>query len=401
MPVAKPSALIAGHCSSVRPDSIPLARCAAIVSRPFTVIQLVPALDSGGVERAVIEISQALVRAGHRALVVSAGGRLEPELSRIGAEHIRLDIGHKSLWSLRHVVALRRLFRQVDIVHARSRLPAWLGWMAWKSMRGRRPCFVTTVHGLNSVGGYSGVMMRGERVIAVSNTVRDHIIQHYPETSVDRIRVIPRSLDPEQFPHGYRASAAWRAAFDTEYPIAAGRRWICLPGRGTRLKGHDDALRLLAALRAVGADVVLILLGAQQADRSAYVDELRGEATRLGVADSLVITPPRSDVRDVMSQCAFVLQLSRKPEAFGRTVVEALHLGVPVMGWSHGGVGELLTELYPGGRIALGDEHALLLRAQEFLTEAPSPAAFGHYRLEQMQAATLAVYQELLDEAAR
>ncbi len=349
----------------------------------------------------MIEISEALVRAGHRALVVSAGGRLESELSSIGAEHIRLDIGHKSLWSLRHVVALRRLFRQVDIVHARSRLPAWLGWLAWKSMRGRRPRFVTTVHGLNSVGGYSGVMMRGERVIAVSNTVRDHITQHYPDTQVGKIRVIPRSLDPERFAHGYRASAAWRAAFEAEYPIAAERRWICLPGRGTRLKGHDDALRLLAALRAAGSNVVLILLGAEQADRSTYVDELRSEAMRLGVADSLVITPPRSDVRDVMSQSAFVLQLSRKPEAFGRTVVEALNLGVPVIGWSHGGVDELLTELYPSGRVALGDAHSLLLRAQEFLTKAPAAAVFAHYRLEQMQAATLAVYQELLDEVAR
>jgi glycosyltransferase involved in cell wall biosynthesis len=396
-----PNARTVGHCSHAWPDSIPLARRAAIVSRPYAVVQLVPALNSGGVERAVIEISEALVRAGHRALVVSAGGRLEPELSRIGAEHIRLDIGRKSLWSSRHVVALRRLFRQVDIVHARSRLPAWLGWLAWKSMGRPRPRFVTTVHGLNSPGGYSGVMMRGERVIAVSHTVRDHITQHYPKTPVGRIRVIPRSLDPVQFPRGYQASAAWRAAFEAEYPIAAGRRWICLPGRGTRLKGHDDALRLLAALRTAGADVVLILLGAEQSDRSAYVDELRSEAMRLGVADALVITPPRSDVRDVMSQSAFVLQLSRKPEAFGRTVVEALNLGVPVIGWSHGGVGELLAELYPSGRVALGDEHALLLRAREFLAEAPAPAAFGHYRLEQMQAATLAVYQELLDEAAR
>lgn len=345
----------------------------------------------------MLEISDALVRAGHRSIVVSAGGRLEDELRRIGAEHIRLDIGRKSLWTLRHVVALRRLFQQVDIVHARSRLPAWLAWLAWKSIRRTRPRFVTTVHGLNSVGWYSGVMMRGERVIAVSNTVREHIMRHYPGAPQDRIHVIARSLDPSQFPHGHQASSEWRAKFEAEYPALTGRRWICLPGRGTRLKGHDDALRLLAALRSADVDVALVLLGAEQAERDAYVEELRSEARRLGVADALAITPPRSDVRDVMVQSAFVLQLSRKPEAFGRTVVEALNLGVPVLGWAHGGVGELLSELYPAGRVELGDEAELQQRALQFLIQAPKPERFDHYRLAQMQAATLSVYRELLD----
>jgi glycosyltransferase involved in cell wall biosynthesis len=370
------------------------------VSPSYTVVQLVPALNSGGVERAVLEISEALLRAGHHSIVVSAGGRMEAELRRMGAEHVTLDIGRKSLWTLRHMMVLRRIFRRADIVHARSRLPAWLGWLAWKSMRGGRPRFVTTVHGLNSVGWYSGVMMRGERVIAVSNTVRDHIVRHYPGTALDRIRVIPRSLDPLQFPQGYQASAEWRTTFEAAFPASAGRRWICLPGRGTRLKGHDDALRLLAGLRSAGADVALVLLGAEQAGRNAYIDELRGEARRLGVADALVITAPRSDVREVMVQSAFVLQLSRKPEAFGRTVVEALNLGVPVLGWAHGGVGELLAELYPAGRVELGNEAELLERARQFLIEAPPPQRFDHYRLEQMQAATLAVYRELLDGTA-
>ena len=92
----------------------------------LTVVQLLPALDGGGVERSTLEIADALVRAGHRALVVSAGGRLVPRLEALGAQHVTLDIGRKSLWTLRHVAALRRLFAEerADIVHARSRLPA-------------------------------------------------------------------------------------------------------------------------------------------------------------------------------------------------------------------------------------------------------------------------------------
>ena len=370
------------------------------MSQAFRVVQLVPALESGGVERAVLEVAEALVAAGHRAVVVSAGGRLVADLERIGAEHIVLDIGRKALLSLRHIFKLRRILADVDIVHARSRFPAWLAWLTLKTLRTRRPRLVTTVHGLNSVNTYSAVMMRGERVIAISQTVRDHILRHYPDVSAERIRLIPRGIDPARFPQCHRAAAGWRAAFEAAYPAAANKRWICMPGRGTRLKGHEDALRLLADLRTHGAAVALILLGAEQPHRSEYIVELRAMAQHLGIAEDVVITPPRSDVCDVMSASALVLQLSRKPEAFGRTVVEALNIGVPVLGWAHGGVGELLRELYPEGAVTLGDTAALAQAANELLTRAPIPKAFEHYRLQQMQEATLAVYRELLAEAA-
>ncbi|MBP7599068.1 MAG: glycosyltransferase, partial [Pseudoxanthomonas sp.] len=166
--------------------------------RRLTVVQLLPALESGGVERSTLEIADALVRAGHRAVVVSAGGRLVPTLQASGAEHITLDIGRKSLLTLRHVPALRRLFAEVgaDIVHARSRLPAWIGLRALRGMPApSRPRFVTTMHGLNSPGRYSAVMTRGERVICVSDTVRRYLLQHYPRTDPDRLVVIPRGID--------------------------------------------------------------------------------------------------------------------------------------------------------------------------------------------------------------
>ena len=135
--------------------------------RRLTVVQLLPALESGGVERSTLEIAEALLRAGHRAIVVSNGGRLLPQLEALGAEHVALDIGRKSPFTFRHVPALRKLFREVDadIVHARSRLPAWLAWFALRGMRERRPHFVTTAHGLNSPSRYSAIMARGERVV--------------------------------------------------------------------------------------------------------------------------------------------------------------------------------------------------------------------------------------------
>ena len=150
----------------------------------MTVLQMLPALESGGVERGTVEIAAALVRAGHRALVMSAGGRLVPELEALGAEHIPLPVGRKSLLTFRHVSRVRRLLRErgVDVLHLRSRLPAWVGWLAWRGLPAvERPRLVTTVHGFYTVGRYSSVMTRGERVIAVSESVRDYILENYPQ----------------------------------------------------------------------------------------------------------------------------------------------------------------------------------------------------------------------------
>ena len=373
--------------------------------RRLAVVQLLPALESGGVERSTLEIAEALVRAGHRALVVSAGGRLLPALLQTGAEHFTLDIGRKSLLTLRHLPALKQLFtdEQVDVVQARSRLPAWLGWKAVQGMAGAtRPHFVTTVHGLNSPGWYSEVMTRGERVVCVSDTVREYVLQHYPRTDPDRLRVIPRGIDTAQFPRATQPDAAARSQVAALHPALAGQGpLLLLPGRGTRLKGHVDALRLLAALRAQGSAACLWLPGAREAGREAYIAEMENEASRLGIAGSVAFTAPTTRIAEAYAACDLVLQLSRKPEAFGRTVIEALSVGRPVLGWAHGGVGELLAGLQPAGAVPAFDETRLAATAQALLAQPPPALATMPYTLQAMQDATLALYQELADDDDR
>ncbi|MET0580940.1 MAG: glycosyltransferase [Pseudoxanthomonas sp.] len=373
--------------------------------RRLTVVQLLPALQSGGVERSTIEISQALADAGHRALVVSAGGRLLPALQKTGAEHVTLDIGRKSLLTLRHLPALRKLFvrEQADIVHARSRLPAWLGLKAVQGIaQARRPHFVTTMHGLNSPGRYSAVMTYGERVICVSESVRRYVLEHYPRTDPGKLRVIPRGIDTGQFPRVARADQALRSGFASQFPRLAGQGpLLLLPGRGTRLKGHVDALRLLAGLRHQGSDARLWLPGAREAGREDYIAEMEAEASRLGIAEATAFTAATSRIADAYAASDLVLQLSRKPESFGRTVIEALSVGRPVLGWAHGGVGELLAELQPQGAVPPFDEAALLSQAQALLAHPPSPLATMPYTLRAMQDATLDLYQELADEPER
>ncbi len=372
--------------------------------RPLTVLQLLPALESGGVERSTLEVSAALVAAGHRALVVSAGGRLLPALLDAGAEHVALDIGRKSLATLGLVRPLRRLLAEqgVDIVHARSRLPAWIGWRALRGLpAAARPRFVTTVHGLNSPSRYSQVMVRGERVVCVSDTVRGYVLRHYPRTDPARLRVIPRGIDPAAFPRAPLPDRAARAVAVAADPRLGGDGpLLLLAGRGTRLKGHADALDLLSALRADGLDARLWMPGARDPARAAYVGELEARARELGLEDAVAITPPTSAIAAAYAASDLVLQLSRKPEAFGRTVVEALSTGRPVLGWDHGGVGELLRELQPAGAIPAFDAAALragahALLARDAAAAATIPALPHRYTLRSMQDATLSVYDEL------
>lgn len=367
------------------------------MSHRLTVVQLVPALHAGGAERSTLEVARALVAAGHRSVVISAGGRMTERLEAEGSRHIVLDIGRKSLASLGMVRPLRQCLRDMapDIVHARSRVPAWLGYWALRGLR-PAPHFVTTVHGMNSPGFYSGVMLRGERVIAVSQSVRDYVLAHYPRVDATRIRVVPRGIDTGEFAYGYRPDDGWKQAFFAQFPQLAGAPLLTLPGRGTRLKGHHDAIELLAALGSREVDARLLLMGVIEPGREAYVEELRELVTRHGLQDRVVMTSTRDDVRDVFAISALVLQLSNKPETFGRTVVEALALCRPVLGYAHGGVGELLAELYPAGRVPPGDLEKLTERAAELLRLAPSIAPLSRYRLRDMQRDTLAVYEELI-----
>ncbi len=366
--------------------------------RRLTVVQLLPAMESGGVERSTLEIADAMVQAGHRAIIVSAGGRLLSQLQALGAEHVALDIGRKSLLTLRHVRTLRGLFdrHDVDIVHARSRLPAWLARFALRGLpAASRPRFVTTVHGLNSPSRYSAIMTSGERVICVSQTVRDYVLQHYPRTDPTKLRVIPRGIDPAAFPRAPSPDSAARERVAGLYPALGGQGpLLLLPGRGTRLKGHVDALRLLAQLRGQGLDARLWMPGARQPGRAAYIDELERQSRNLGIERSIAFTEPTTAIAHAYAACDLVLQLSRKPEAFGRTVLEALSVGRPLLGWAHGGVGELLAQWQSQGAITPFDDAALLQGALTMLAHPPAPVTMPD-SLRAMQQATLACYEEL------
>ena len=372
--------------------------------KPLKVLQLLPALDSGGVERGTLEIARALVAAGHESVVLSKGGRLVEQLQREDSRHIARDLGRKSPATFLQYRALRRLFEaeRFDIVHARSRLPAWVAWLAWRGMPANaRPHFVTTVHGMHSVSRYSAIMCAGERVIAVSDTVRDYIRTYYPpgrwpHLTDERITVIPRGIDPAEFPRDYQPSDEWLARFRAEFPQIAGRKVLTLPGRLTRLKGHHDFITLVGKLVAEGLDVAGLIVGGEDPKRPGYAKEIRERVQAEGLGERIVFTGHRNDVREIYAVSDCVLSLSSTPESFGRTVLEPLAMGRPVVGYAHGGVAEILGELFPYGAVAKGDVEAVTARAADVVAgRTPVVELNTRFLLERMQAQTLAVYGAL------
>ena len=369
------------------------------VFRPLTVLQVVPELEMGGVERGTVEVAKELVRRGHRSLVASAGGRMVSQLESLGTRHFQLPLNRKSPGTLRSILPLRRLIQreQVDILHVRSRLPAWIAWFVWRSLPSRsRPRLVTTVHGLYSANRYSRIMTRGEAVVAVSDAARDYIVNSYPDADASSIEVIHRGVAAADFPHGFRADAAWMSSFDEEFPATLGKQLLTLPGRLVRLKGHSTFLRLIARLRAEGHPVHGLIVGGVSPSRREYAASIHDQCAKLGLESDVTFTGGRSDIREIFSISSVVLSLSAKPESFGRTVLESLNLGIPVVGYDHGGVGEILSNVWPMGATpkddfaALYDRVATLLRDKRL--EVPPVT---EYQLSTMLDKTIQLYERL------
>ena len=364
------------------------------------ILQILPELNAGGVERGTLEVARHLVAAGHEALVVSNGGRLVGELEKTGARHIALPVHRKSLGSLLQIRPLRRLLEQErpDIVHIRSRVPGWIATLALRKMNpATRPQVVTTVHGFYSANAYSAVMTRGDRVIAVSECIRDYVLTHYPKTPPALIRVIPRGVELERYPRGFVPSAEWLAAWKAAQPQCENKAVLLLPGRITRLKGHADFFKLIAGLKADGVAVHGLVVGDTHPKKRDYLAELRAKADELGVGADVSFLGHRGDVREIMAVSDIVYSLSQQPESFGRVTLETLALGRAFVGYDHGGVGEQLRPFFPAGRVTLGDEAGLLKATLGVLNERPVPAVVGEpYTLQCMCESTLAVYKELV-----
>lgn len=363
------------------------------------VLQVLPALNSGGVERGTLELGRALVAQGHESWVVSAGGRMQSQLLEEGSHPIKMPVGEKKLSTLTLVRPFRKLLKSLkpDIVHVRSRLPAWVAWLAWKSLaKNNRPHFVSTVHGSYSVSFYSAVMTKGERVIAVSDHIRQYILQNYPKVDQQLIRVIHRGVDPECFIRGYYPNEMWLQQWYQQYPQTRDKTLVVLPARITRWKGQEDFLKIIAQLKTSFPNLIALIVGDADPRRQAYFNEIKLKAKTMGLTDVVVFTGHRSDLKQIMALSKLVFVLSQQPEAFGRTALEALSLGVPVVGYDHGGTSETLSAMYPEGKVEARNWQAAAIKSQSILEHAVPVENATAFTLGAMTSQTIQCYQELL-----
>jgi glycosyltransferase involved in cell wall biosynthesis len=372
----------------------------------LTVLQILPALETGGVEKGTVEMVQAITRAGGTALVASEGGRMVAQVEHAGGRHVTLPLASKNpVRILRNAAPLTELFRRerVRIVHARSRAPAWSAWLA---ARRTGVHFVTTFHGVyrEDFPGkrrYNAVMARGERVIAISNHVANEIVRRHG-TDPARIRVIPRGVEPTQFDPALM-NGTRLAKLATAFRLSEGTRVVMLPGRLTRWKGHSVLIAALARMQ--HRDVVAVLVGSEQG-RHHYAAELAAEAQKLGVAERVRIVGHCDDMPAALTLADAVVNASTDPEPFGRTAIEAQAMGRPTIVPSHGGVAETVEPGVTGWHVPPGDPAALAAALDEALAlsaadrfalgERARASVLANFTTERMQEATLAVYRELL-----
>lgn len=375
------------------------------------ILQILPRLETGGVERGTIEIAEALRKAGARPIVVSAGGPMERELERMDAVHIRMPVASKNPFRIwRNVDALVDVIKRYDVklVHARSRAPAWTARAAAK--RCGVP-FVTTFHGTYNRGPfgiktpYNAIMAAGDRVIAISNFIARHMQEHY-RVPQERIRIIPRGVDLNRFDPA-RVSPERMIALATQWRLREDLPVVMLPGRLTRWKGQ---MVLIEALARLGRqDLICLLVGSDQG-RARYRAQLEAAVAEKGLQGVVHIVNGCNDMAAAYLLTDWVVSASTDPEAFGRVVVEAQAMGRPVIATRHGGALETVIPGETGWLVAPGDPGEMAaaignaidtppeVRAR--MAEASQKRAREEFSRELMCERTLAVYAELLGDAA-
>jgi glycosyltransferase involved in cell wall biosynthesis len=370
------------------------------------VLQVLPALNGGGVERGTAEMTAAIARAGGLPLVASAGGLLAPAIERGGGRNIILPLATKRPWAIwRNAARLAEVIRneRVDIVHARSRAPAWSAWLATQRTGAH---FITTYHGsyredLPLKRRYNSVMTRGELVIAISHHIAG-LLETQHAVPRERIRIIPRGVDPVAFdPEGVSIDRIVRLARAWRLPDA--QRTIMLPGRLARWKGQGVLIEALAEMR--HRDVICVFAG-DDGGKDKYKSELLALAERLGVASRVRLVGHIDDMPAALALSDVVVNASTEPEGFGRVVIEAQAMARPVIATDHGGAAETIEHEATGVLVPPGDPAALAVavdavlgldeaRRHELGRQARE-AVLARYTVAAMQAATLDVYREVL-----
>jgi len=372
------------------------------------IMQVIPELGPGGAEQGCIDIAAELVRAGGTAIVVSHGGSRVHELARAGAQHINLPVHSKNpliIW--RNIKKLRYLIEKhnVDIVHVRSRAPAWSAYYACEKTKAR---FMTTCHAPYNINGklkrfYNSAIAKGERVIAISNHVANYLLQNY-KIDPRNIRLIHRGVALEKF-HPTTISPAQIIKVSAQWRLPDGASVVMLPGRITRWKGHHVLIDAMAKLNR--PDVFCVFIGSDQG-RTEYREELEKAIQEKNLGGQIRIIDHCDDMPAAYMLATVVVSASTDPEGFGRIPIEAQAMGRPIVATDHGGAQETILRNETGWLVPSNNSDEMAQAIEEALNLTPeqrsvlATRAMAHiahnFTKELMADKTLNVYAELLQE---
>ena len=360
------------------------------------IVQILPELNQGGVERGVVEISREFVRRGHQSVVISVGGVQADQIKKDGGEHIELDVCSKNpLTFFVRVSRLRNVLQQLepDILHVRSRVPAWLAWFANKKLK---TPFVTTVHGFNSVSKYSKIMTKGDRVIYGSSSIKEYILKNY-HVEDSKLRYVPRGIDTAYF-DPKKVDLDFTSTFKNKYDLE-GRYIITIVGRITEWKGHDCFIRALAEVQKKDPNVIGLIAGGVWHEKEEYLEELKQLAANLEA--NIKFVGSQSQVREIYALSNLVISAaSTKPETFGRTAAEALAMNIPVIASAHGGSLDILLNGVNGFFFPPKNHAELtqkIYKSLDFEFSNMREHIDKNFSLHNMTEAELIIYRELTD----
>lgn len=358
------------------------------------ILQILPSLEVGGVERGVIDLARAMQGRPEKMVVISSGGKLVAELHKLGVPHYALPVNRKSLASLRLIPKIVDIIRQenISVVHARSRVPAWLAWFA---ARKAGVPLVTTCHGYYANHPLSHVMGWGKRVIVISRVIGRHMIDDFG-VSPDRIQLIHRGIDLSEFQ--YRPKEAKKPSEI---------RRIVNIGRLSPIKGQMEFLQAVHHMRQQNSRLEVWLVGAEAKGKTKYTQRLQATIKQLGLSTCVKLLGTRRDVPELLAQADLLVLSTLVPEAFGRVIVEAGAVGTPVLSTRVGGVLDILEDGVNGRLVPPSDPRAMAAIMLEMLndfetcrryTEALHQKVVEQFGLEQMAAKTLDVYRDVIKQ---
>lgn len=358
----------------------------------MNILQILPELNVGGVETGTVDLVKYLVKAGHKAVVVSNGGALVKEVESCGGIHYRLPVHKKSIFTIARLVRqLSGIIKKenIDIVHARSRVPAWIAYFA---CRRRGVVFITTCHGYYKNGPFSQVMSWGKRVIVLSNVIARHMIEDF-DTPHERIRLVPRSVDLEKF--RYLSPDEKRKK---EFNVG-------IIGRITPIKGHLHFIKAMARVARAVPGLKLWIVGDAPASREAYKEQVQVLTKRLGLWHCTDFLGTQRDIPAILAQLDLLVLATTTHEAFGRVIIEAHAAGVPVIATKVGGVVDVIEDGKTGLLVAPADVQSMAEAAIRLfndpglcrmLAENAYAKVRAQYNVELMVDRTLDVYRDAI-----